>query len=732
MGDETGENACVGDSEYARHRTTLFKILHDLKALGATTDALNIPRLAVIGCQSAGKSSLVEAVTGVKVPRDDGMCTRCPMECTILSGPTWSCTISLRISPSPDARYSPVLSRSDDVELWIRRAQATLLCPHLPRDAFKTKNAEEIKAMTEKVEGKNEAVKTVVSDSVVISIEDPAGADLIFVDLPGLVENEDREVIRLIRNLVTENIKHSSTFILVTVPAVDNIENQRAMRLAKEADPEGKRTIGIVTKPDTVAAGATDTAKLWRETFAGTNKHKLGLGYYAVRLALDVERKEGISRADLSRRATRFFAANAPWKDIAANRLGLDALVRDVSALLMSVLIRDLPKLMAQVTRLLASTQRALASVPAPPLSAKGATADALDRIVGFCVALSRTVHGRADDRTFVHRTREAYLTMKHAMRASAPEFWPFDTSRYGCFSVDDAFALIMKQGLEMVSRRKVMGLVDVRKVIKECTGWELPGHIPFDAKAQLIKGFVDQWEDPSATAFERVTLTLESVIAELIEVTFGTFPKFKVAITALVAAQMKTHAKDCSDALMSSLDHEQIAFFTQNVHYLRVGTERWHEHYQWLRYHQESSFRISGTLTAHAPYVSVALGALRTLGYPTTLVESDFRRLLPVDEYKDEILVMAEVRAFFHIAYKRIIDHIPTRIQHDFVQKFADGLQGRLLAELAVDAPGSLKRFESWMEEDPEIAVTRKRLTERMEKLMDIQTQLEEYSASQ
>ncbi|KAH9938880.1 P-loop containing nucleoside triphosphate hydrolase protein [Epithele typhae] len=727
MGGEVGETAGVGESEYARQRRTLFKILHDLKALGHVFHLVPVP---VCALKPAGKSSLVEAVTGVKVPRDDGMCTRCPMECTILSGPAWSCTISLRISPSPDAQYSPVLSRSDDVELWIRRAQATLLCPHLPRHAFKTKNAEEIKAMTEKVEGKNEAVKTVVSDSVVISIEDPAGADLIFVDLPGLVENEDLEVIRLIQNLVTENIKHSSTFILVTLPAVDNIENQKAMRLAKEADPEGKRTIGIVTKPDTVVTGSTDAVKLWTETFAGTGKHKLRLGYYAVRLALDAERKEGISRAELSRRATSFFAANAPWKDIAANRLGLDALVRDVSALLMSVLIRDLPKLMDQVTRLIASTQRALASVPTPPISAKGATAEALDRIVGFCVALSRKVHGRADDRTFVHRTREAYLTMKQAMRRSAPEFWPFECALEQCereFRRPQELDAVVEEDAAC----KVMGLVDVRKVIKECTGWELPGHIPFDAKAQLIKGFVDQWEDPSATAFENVARILESVVVELIEDNFGTFPKFKASITALVAAQMKTHAKDCSDALMSSLDHEQIALFTQNVHDLRVGTERWHEHYQWLRYRQESSFRISGKPTAHAPYVTNEPRS-PTVAPRGGIYSTDFRRLLPVDEYKDEILVMAEVRAFFHIAYKRIIDHIPTRIQHDFVQKFADGLQGRLLTELAVDAPESLKRFESWMEEDPEIAVTRKRLTERMEKLIHIQTQLEEYSASQ
>lgn len=105
------------------------------------------------------------------------------MECTILttSGP-WSCTISLRDSTGTRA-FSPELTEKDNVELWIRRAQATVLCPHLSDDRFKRESKEQIQASTDS--NTNNKVLKFTKSKVVIDIQDPRGADLAFVDLPG-------------------------------------------------------------------------------------------------------------------------------------------------------------------------------------------------------------------------------------------------------------------------------------------------------------------------------------------------------------------------------------------------------------------------------------------------------------------------------------------------------------------------------------------------------------------
>ena len=105
------------------------------------------------------------------------------MECTIVSSPSWSCLVSTRAEGSNDVPYSPQLTSKDEVDVWIRRALAALLCPHLSCDTFKTMDADQIKDATDPL--KDGDVLTVTKDIVVIYIEDPSGADLSFVDLPG-------------------------------------------------------------------------------------------------------------------------------------------------------------------------------------------------------------------------------------------------------------------------------------------------------------------------------------------------------------------------------------------------------------------------------------------------------------------------------------------------------------------------------------------------------------------
>ena len=105
-----------------------------------------------------------------------------------------------------------------------------------------------------------------------------------------------------------------------------------------------------MTKPDTVLLGASGARKKWQDIFEGrVPRHRLELGYYAVRLPLDDERKQGCSREDLRKISGRFFTETAPWKDIQVpGRLGVDMLVHDISRLLMDLLYKayvalDLP-----------------------------------------------------------------------------------------------------------------------------------------------------------------------------------------------------------------------------------------------------------------------------------------------------------------------------------------------------------------------------------------------------
>ena len=167
------------------------------------------------------------------------------------------------------------------------------------------------------------------------------------------------------------HIGGQNTLILVTIPMSgqsmqsfpcfiyfnenepDDMENQQAVRLAKEADPFGERTIGkceicliesniehplgVLTKPDTLPPGASGARKRWKAIIEGHQlEHRLK---NCVRLPDDDERARKISRAESSRIATEFFDGTPPWKDVAKrNCFGVHNLVSELSLILVGLI----------------------------------------------------------------------------------------------------------------------------------------------------------------------------------------------------------------------------------------------------------------------------------------------------------------------------------------------------------------------------------------------------------
>lgn len=142
---------------YSRKRGRLMELVNVLMSSGASLE-LDVPRIAVIGkgilCgwkgsqlhyvgpgnQSAGKSSLIEAISRISVPRDAGTCTRCPMEVRFKSSSSpWTCRISLRLEVDvkgakladvKEVSFGPTLVNPSLVEPMLRKAQLAILFPH--------------------------------------------------------------------------------------------------------------------------------------------------------------------------------------------------------------------------------------------------------------------------------------------------------------------------------------------------------------------------------------------------------------------------------------------------------------------------------------------------------------------------------------------------------------------------------------------------------------------------
>ncbi|KAG0701485.1 P-loop containing nucleoside triphosphate hydrolase protein [Suillus ampliporus] len=684
----------------------------------------------------------------INVPRDSGTCTRCPMECTMSSHATsWSCTITLRIGFDNNGQdlqrpttvsFGQTITDRSEVEVWLRRAQAAILNPNVPSSIFHTKTIEEIR---------NTRSTLKFSRNVVcVSIEDPDATDLSFYDLPGLIQNEEAETVALVKSLAEHYTKKENTIILTTIPMSDDMENQQSMSLARAADPNGKRTIGVLTKPDTLGAGAINQRRKWVEIIEGHSEdHTLRHGFYCVRLPDDAERAQHLSRAESQRRAAEYFDTTSPWKDVTdRRRFGIPSFVSDVSRLLIELIEEALPRLREDVEKLLAKCAKDLDALP-PPL-ANDPQIEVLGRVNAFCDVFKSFVNGSHKDKSLAQRNRALYALFKREIRGTAPDFRPFDEPEH-YIPLDDT------EGKMILTERdpgvKVMGIHDIHRVIQEAIGWELPNNVPYQAKANLIAQFTKLWVAPSERCLAAINLVLDQVIKELISIHFGRFKVLEEYVGNLIRIQVDVSKAHAQEAVKTALDLETVPHYTQNTHYLQTLREKWLAHYktarnrssQYICDEDESTsepYDSDGDEATLEPYVSTletpeakALRALAEAGYPNLRVP-DLARLLPPDEFEEELIVMADVRAYYHVAYKRIIDHIPLTIEHALHHALAKQLSQSLLTSLLTDVasgPNFSERMNELVTEDLSIAQKRAMLSTRKQRLSDIRRRLVTFS---
>ncbi|CAG8799284.1 30258_t:CDS:2, partial [Racocetra persica] len=203
----------INNTPYTKKASSYVNIINELRRIG-TDSTVSLPTIVFCGNQSAGKSSLIEAISGVKLPRSDGTCTRCVMEIRLSEYvDEWMCQVFLRkeydenenrLNRPIESKFGPLIINPDDVELMARRAQKALLNPRKNSDIyfnwdFGNKNYDD--------DSKSNAIK--------------------FTRCPkSKIYSEDEKFIALIEELVKEYIEKEKSIIVATISCKDDIDNQ--------------------------------------------------------------------------------------------------------------------------------------------------------------------------------------------------------------------------------------------------------------------------------------------------------------------------------------------------------------------------------------------------------------------------------------------------------------------------------------------------------------------------
>lgn len=312
---------------------TLVNKLQDVFATVGVNNPIDLPQIAVVGSQSSGKSSVLENIVGRDfLPRGSGICTRRPLVLQLINRPAQTNGVKAdEVSTETD--------KAANADEW-----GEFL--HIPGQKFFDfgKIRDEIQRETDAKTGRNAGISAA---PINLRIYSPNVLTLTLVDLPGLtrvpVGDQPRDIERQIREMVLKYIGKSNAIILAVTAANIDLANSDGLKLAREVDPEGQRTIGVLTKVDIMDDG-TDVIDILSNRVI-----PLRLGYVPVvnRGQRDIDNKKAINVALEAEKA--FFDNHKAYRN-KSNYCGTPYLARKLNLILMMHIKQTLPDIKARIS----------------------------------------------------------------------------------------------------------------------------------------------------------------------------------------------------------------------------------------------------------------------------------------------------------------------------------------------------------------------------------------------
>ena len=281
----------------------LVTAIEELRQLGLKELDTELPELVLVGDQSAGKSTLMGAIAEINLPKDKGMCTRCPTNIKTSPGNSWSCKVSLhqyyyystdsKRTPAPNKanRFPPwkektdgltikpfkTISEKSELEDVLRWAQIALLNPGQVVTPIRTRLQSLTSvsmlsrdpklyvpgsgAIAEQGLKPGEKHQADFSPNVIaIEICGPRLPALSFYDLPGnyvsAASAEETYLIQVFDFLTEKYIKHENALVICAITMANDPGSSKSSAIIRDFKAD-KRCIGVLTMPDRLAGGST-------------------------------------------------------------------------------------------------------------------------------------------------------------------------------------------------------------------------------------------------------------------------------------------------------------------------------------------------------------------------------------------------------------------------------------------------------------------------------------------
>ncbi|NXI42544.1 MX protein, partial [Galbula dea] len=495
--------------QYEEKIRPCIDLVDSLRALGVEKD-LALPAIAVIGDQSSGKSSVLEALSGIALPRGNGIVTRCPLELKLKRIPAtqqWKGNISFLTT-------NVLLKGPSEVEKAIRYAQDIVAGP-----------------------------KGGISGELIsLEIWSPDVPDLTLIDLPGIarvaVGDQPKDIGEQIKLLLKKVIGCKETLNLVVVPCNVDIATTEALKMAQEVDPSGERTLGILTKPDLVDRGTEDSIiNIMRNRVIPLQK-----GYMMVKCRGQQDIHNKLSLAAAIEQERVFFETHKHFSILMEEgKATIPCVAEKLTNELVRHIIKALPALENQIREMLQKTLQELQKYRrGTPSTDSEKLIFLTDMIKFFNHEVSQTTHG--EEQLFGSEMRLFAKIRK--------EF--------------QGWAVLLLQCADQVKKNVP---TRARKYEEQYRGRELPAFSNYRTFEDIIKEQIMDLEMPAIEILKNVIGLVEEKFIELTKRHFANFHNLNRAVKIRIEDIRQHQAAEAERQIRTQFKMERIVYCQDDLY---------------------------------------------------------------------------------------------------------------------------------------------------------------------
>ena len=494
----------------------LFKMLRKLITLidqlrdCGVQEYIKLPRIASLGTQSSGKSSVLESIVELDfLPRGDGVVTRRPLElrlCHINEGQPWA-----------------VFEERKNIKFT---------------DFNKVR--ETIEALTDEI---CKTEKNIVDKPIVLNVYSPTCPDLTLIDLPGItrvpIGGQPKNIEEITKNMAKRYCDDPLTIILCVIAANSDIATSDGLKMAKEIDVNGVRTLGVLTKLDIMDKG-TDAGKALRN-----EEIPLKLGYVAVKNRSKQDLIDKVPMKEVFKKEKDFFMSHPVYKRL-SGCFGTDVLIQKLTKIYFRVIRDHLPTIIKAINENIRKCEEELQSLGQPmPIDDAGKMTLIWNMLNEYCEMFNHVLSGKYDTKRLAFLKDEGGYKIKILFKNLLDEFIG-DYKATADYRDDDInYALTVHEGDS------------------------IPGFPSVDAFCYLLRPQLELLKEPINECFSNVFAYIESLSSKILDKCFTRFPRAADDIGEMVSQYLNEEKEKCKYLVDSVVDMEINYLFTNDYEYM-------------------------------------------------------------------------------------------------------------------------------------------------------------------